>query len=99
MFDRKKWAKMIEYSSSLKLNEIHMVDSPFNKDPKNITFSKEALVSGEGRPENLGKWTITGTSMVMEIGRWSISKENISPYPPGTKILVTPQFFYMQDRI
>ena len=36
---------MIKFSSSLKLNEIHVVDSPFIEDPKNI-FSKEALISG-----------------------------------------------------
>ena len=36
-----------------KLNEIHIVDSPFNEDPKNIIFSREALISGEGRPEIL----------------------------------------------
>ena len=27
---------MVSFSSSLKLKEIHVVDSPFNKDPKNI---------------------------------------------------------------
>ena len=59
---------MIEFSSSLKLNEIHMVDSPFNGDPKNIIFSREALISGEGRPEILGKCAITGASIVMQIG-------------------------------
>ena len=33
-----------------KLNEIHVVDSPFNEDLKNIIFSREALISGrEGR--------------------------------------------------
>ena len=32
-----------------------MVDSPFNKDPKTIDFSREALISGKGRSENLGK--------------------------------------------
>ena len=48
----KNGQKMIEFSSSLKLNEIHMVDSPFNEDPKNIIFSREALISGEGRPAN-----------------------------------------------
>ena len=44
---------MIEFSSSLKLNEIHIVDSnsPFNKDPKNIIFSSEALVLREGGRE------------------------------------------------
>ena len=30
--------KMIEFSGSLKLNEIHMVDNPFNEDPKNTIF-------------------------------------------------------------
>ena len=44
---------MIEFSSSLQENEIHMVDSPFNQDSKNIFF-REALISGEGRPKNLG---------------------------------------------
>ena len=43
---------MIKFSSSFKLNEIH---SHFNKDHKNIIFSREALISGEGRLENLGK--------------------------------------------
>ena len=38
MLDCKKWAKMIEFSSSLELNEIHRIDSPFNEDPKNIIF-------------------------------------------------------------
>ena len=39
--------KMIEFSSSLKLNEIHIVDSPFNEDPKNIIFP--------GRPQFWGR--------------------------------------------
>ena len=47
---------MIKFSRSFKLNEIHRVDSLFNEDPKNIIlFSREVLISGEGRPENLGK--------------------------------------------
>ena len=46
---------MIKFSSSFKLNEIHKVDSPFNEDPKNIIFSREALILGEGWTENLGK--------------------------------------------
>ena len=32
----KNGLKMVEFSSSLKLNKIHRVDSPFNEDPKNI---------------------------------------------------------------
>ena len=34
----KSIVKMIKFSSSFKLNEIHRVDSPFNEDPKNIIF-------------------------------------------------------------
>ena len=45
---------MIKFSISFKLNEIHVIDSFFNEDPKKV-FSREALISGEGRPENSGK--------------------------------------------
>ena len=44
--------RSIEFSSSLKLNEIHMVDNSFNEDPKNIIFSREALISGERPAKN-----------------------------------------------
>ena len=54
MLDRKNELKMIEFSSSLKLKEIHTVDSPFNEDPKNIFFSGR-LFLGEGQLQNLGK--------------------------------------------
>ena len=43
---------MIEFSSP---NEIHMVDNPFNKDPKNINFSQGGPNLEEGRSENLRK--------------------------------------------
>ena len=46
---------MIKFSISFKLNEIHKDDSPFNDDPKNIIFFQGGLISGEERPENLGK--------------------------------------------
>ena len=45
----KRELKMIKFSSSFKLNEIHIVDSPFIED---LIFSREALISGEGRAEN-----------------------------------------------
>ena len=44
---------MIKLSNSFKLNKIHIVDSPFNEDPKNIIFSRETLISREGWQENL----------------------------------------------
>ena len=82
MLDRKKWAKKInEFLSSLKLNEIHIVYSPSNEDPKNIIHFQRGPNFGEGRPENLGKWAMTGTSIVMQIGGWSVSKGNNSPTP------------------
>ena len=89
---------MIKNSSSFKLNEIHRVDSPFNENPKNIIFSREALISGEGRLENLGKWAITETSIAMQIGGVVNFEIAYQPLPPGTKILVTPQFSYMPDQ-
>ena len=38
MLDRKIELKMLEFSSFLKLNKIHMVDSSFNEDSKNKFF-------------------------------------------------------------
>ena len=35
---------MVKFSSSLKLNEIHIVDRPFNEDPKNIIFPGTSIV-------------------------------------------------------
>ena len=52
MLDRKNGLKMIEFSSSLNLNEIHVVYSSFNEDPK---IFQEGPYFREGRPENLGK--------------------------------------------
>ena len=46
-----------------------------------MKFFHGALSLGVGRPENLEKWTITGTYIVMQIVEWSISKEIISLYP------------------
>ena len=65
----------------LKLNEIHKVDSPFNEDPKNmILSSRDALISGEGRSKNLGKWEILRTSIVMQIGGSQFRKRISAPY-------------------
>ena len=90
--------KIIEFSSSLKLNEFHMVDSPFNEDPKNI-FSMEALISGEGRQENLGKMG-NNRDIYCYANRGMVNLEReYQPLPHGTKILVVPQFSYMPDQI
>ena len=89
---------MIKFSSSFKLNEIHTVDSPFNEDPKNIIFSREALISGEGRPENLGK--MDNNRDICCYANWGIVnfKRAHQSLPPDTKIPVMPQFSYMPDQ-
>ena len=83
----KSIVKMIKFSGSVKLNEIHRVDSSFDEDPKNIIFSREALILGEGRQENLGKIGNNRASIVMQNGGWRISKEHINPYPLVPKSL------------
>ena len=66
MLDHKKWVEMVKISDASYENEIHMVDSPFNEDSKNvILLAREVLISGEGLPENLGKWPKTGKPIVM----------------------------------
>ena len=81
---------MIKFSSSFTLNEIHRVDSPFNEDPKNIIFSMEALISGEGWPENLGK--MGNNRDIYCYANWRVVnfERAYQPLPPGTKILVMP---------
>ena len=60
---------MIKFSSSFKLNEINRFDSSFNEDPINIIFSMVVLISGKGRPENLGEMG-NNRDIVMRIGGW-----------------------------
>ena len=90
---------MIKFSSSFKLNEIHRIDSPFNENPENINFfSREVLISGEGRLENLGKM---GNNIdIYCYANWGVVNLKIAyqSLPPGTKIPVIPQFPYMSDQ-
>ena len=78
---------MIEFSSSLKLNEIHMVDSPVNEDSKNIFlyinifFSRETPILEKGWLENLRNWAIIGTSVVMQIAGGQFRKTISAPTP------------------
>ena len=89
---------MIKFSSSFKLNKIYKVDSPFNEDPKNKFFSREALISGEGRPENLGK--MGNNRDIYYYANWGVLnfEKAYQPLCPGTKIPVMPQFSYMPDQ-
>ena len=48
---------MIKILSASYENKIHRVDNPFNENSKNIFFAREALISGDRRPEKfMGKW-------------------------------------------
>ena len=90
---------MIKLSSSLKLNEIHVVDSPFTRIQNIISFSREALISGKEWLEKLGKMgNIRGIYCYVIRGVINFERE-YQPLPPGTKILVMPQFSYMPDQI
>ena len=63
---------MVKISNTSYENEIHSVDSPFNEDLKNmIFFAREALILGDSRPENLGKWSKIGKPIIMQIKEWS----------------------------
>ena len=90
---------MIKFSSSFKLNEIHIVDTSFNEDPKIYFFSREPLISGEGRPKYLGK--MGNNRDIYCYANWGgvVNFERaIQPLLTGTKILVMPQFSYMPDQ-
>ena len=90
---------MIEFSGSFKLNEIHMVDSPFNEDHKIINFSREAPISGEGRSENLGKMG-NNRDIYCYANREVVNFEReYQPLPLDTKILVMSQSSYTSDKI
>ena len=65
----KSGSKMVKISKASYENEIHRVDSPFNEDSKNIIFlAKEALISGKGQQENLGKMAKTGNLLLCILG-------------------------------
>ena len=90
--------KMIKFSSSFKIKEIHIVDSSFSEDPKNTIFSREALISEEGQPEKLGKMG-NNRYIYCYANRGVVNfKKAYQPLPSGTKILVMPQFSYMPDQ-
>ena len=75
------------------------VDSPFNEDPKNANFFREALISRDGRPEYLGK--MGNNRDIYCYANWGMVnfERAYQPLPPGTKILVMPQFSYMPDQL
>ena len=76
---------MTEFSSSLKLYEIHMIGGPFNEDSKNTNFFQGSPNFREGRSENLGKMGNNRNIYCYANRGWSVSKENMSPYQERIK--------------
>ena len=78
---------MVEISNVSYENEIHRVDSPFNEDSKNIFFlAREALISGERWPENLGKMAKNRQTYCYE--DWGVVNSNTKYWPllPSIKV-------------
>ena len=76
-----------------------MADSPFNEDSKNMIFLREALISGEGRPENLGKMgNYRDIYCYANRGEVVVFEREYQSLPPGTKIFVMLQFYYMPNQ-
>ena len=72
---------MVKNSNTLYENEIHRVHSHFNEDSKNTFLSREALISGERQPENLGKMAKKKENYIlMQIKEWSIPIGNSGLY-------------------
>ena len=64
----KSGSKMVKISNASYENEIHWVDCTFNENSKKYIFlARETLISGEGRPENLGKMAQNREPIVMQI--------------------------------
>ena len=60
---------MVKISNNSYENEIQTVDSLFNEDSKNIIFlAREALISGEERPESLGNGQKQGNLLLCKLG-------------------------------
>ena len=80
--------------------KMKFVDSRFNEDSKNIIlFAREASISGEGRPENVGKMAIkTEEPIVMQIGGVVNSDREYWPLLHGIKIFPLLWFSYILDQ-
>ena len=97
MLDHKKWIKISNASYE---NEIHRVDSPFNEDYKNIILlAREVLISGEGRPKNLGKMAKNRETYCYANYGVVISNSEYWPPVPGIKLIALLWFSSISDQI
>ena len=91
---------MVKISDASYENEIHVVDSPYNEDSKIIIFlAREALIFGEGRPENLEKMAKKqGNLLLCELGSVNYYGE-YWPLLPGNNVFALLLFFCVLDQI
>ena len=81
------------------INEIHRVDSPYNKDPKNVNFFQGGPNFGRGTVGNLRKMG-NNRDIYCYANRGLVNfRREYQPLPPGIKILVILQFSYIPDQI
>ena len=91
---------MVKISNGSYESEIHRVDSPFNEDSKHIIFlAREALISGEGWPENLGK--IAKNRETYYYANYGVvnSYREYWPLLPSIKVFALLWFSCMLDQI
>ena len=86
---------MVKISNASYENQIQRVDSPFNEDFKNIIFlPREAIISGEGRTENLGKMAKNRETHCYQNERVVISDREYWPLLSGIKVFALLWFYY-----
>ena len=64
---------------------MHMVYSPLNEHFKNVNFSQRYYSNFRRKIKE--KWATTGTSIVMQIEEWLISRKNTGLYGLVSKLL------------
>ena len=95
----KSGPKMVKISNASYENEIHKVDSPFNKDSNNIIFCQGSLNFGGGRPENLGRMARNRETYCY--ANYGVVNSNREYWPllPGIKVFAILWFSCMLDQI
>ena len=96
----KSGSKMVKISNGSYENEIHRVDSPFSEESKNIIFlAREALMSGEGQLESLGKIAKNMETYCYANYRVVNSYREYWPLLPGIKVFALLWFSCILDQI
>ena len=85
----KSGSKMVKISNTSNEKEIQRLDSHFHEDPNNKIFlAREALISGEGQPEILGKMAKSREICCYATREWSILIGNTGQYSLVSKLCI-----------